>query len=170
MRGARSVRSRTASAGRDCRLQLAERLRQRLDGLEGRQREQRQHRDQDAVEPSLGVSLDGDREHADNGRARHEEAQCVAEAVGEGGPAGDADELRVGSTHRADAVPLESEGRKFRASGQRLDELGRQCAASPCVALRRSPRHGRRGDGHGDPAEQEPDSENERCGRKEEGG
>ena len=81
------------------------------------------------------MSLDGDREHADHRHARYEEAQCVAEAVGERGPAGDGTSRQSARRIVRGAVPLEAEGRKLRAPGQRLDELGRERAARPCISL-----------------------------------
>ena len=116
------------------------------------------------------MCLNADREHADQGRARDEHAQAVAEAVGEGRSARDADEPRVGSAHRAHAVPLETERRELRAAGQRLDELGRESAAGARVTSGRSPRKGRSRQRDGDPGEEQPGCEHEPRGREEERG
>ena len=86
---------------REGRLQLADRLAQRLNGLEGGQSEEGQECDQHAVEAPLRMRLNADREHDDDRHPGHEQAQGVAEPVGECGSAGDADERRVGSAHRA---------------------------------------------------------------------
>ena len=115
------------------------------------------------------MSRDGQGENADDCRARHEQPQCFAEAVGEGGSARDADEPGVEPAQRADAVPLEPERRELGAPGQRLHELGRERSPRICLLRDRSPgdRHGQRG--HGDPADEQPDGQDEPRGREDDG-
>src|SRR5438093_3136815 len=66
-------------ARREGRLQLADRLAQRLNGLEGGQSEEAQESDQHAVEAPLRMRLNADREHDDDRRPGHEQAQGGAE-------------------------------------------------------------------------------------------
>ena len=107
----------------------------------------------------------GDREHADDGRARHEQSQSITCSVGKGRPPGDADEPRVRPAKRAQSVLLEAEGRELRAPGQGLDELGRERSAGFRLARDDSPGEGRSRRGHDYAGDEQPRSEDE-CGKR----
>ena len=96
------------AAGRERDRQLARGGGQRLDRLEGGQREQGEHRDEHAVQVPVGGRAHGHGEHARHGRADDGEPGAVGEPAHEGVAAREPDEGGVGGAQaclRARSAP-----------------------------------------------------------------
>src|SRR5204862_1949947 len=99
----------------------------------------------------------------------YEDRERVSDSGSEGVSAAEAYELAVGGADTLDRLAFAAEGDELWPAAQELDELGRQpctgCGAPAAGLPVERAREGR----HGDPAEEEPDGEQERR-RREEGG
>ena len=152
-----------ALPGGDRRAQVANRAGEGLDGVEGGQREQRQHRDQHPVEPPLRVRLDGHPEDAGHGGADGAELEAVADAGGERVASADAYEQAVGCAHARE--PVAFLGRRRPAPAPHCSSSTSSAASRPRATACRSAAHlASRPEttGTADARQQEPAREHER--------
>ena len=109
--------------------QVARRRRQRLDGLERGERQQREHGDEHAIEVG-----GGEREDAGHGGARDRDADAVGQPARQRVAAGDRDERPVGGADPAQRGIAGAVDDELGRAAEQLDELDRQLGAGGGVA------------------------------------
>ena len=159
-----------ALAGGERRRELTRCSRQRRDRVEGREREQRERRDEDAVERARVVRTDREREHHDGGQAGDEDECPFDDARGQRVAPREADELTVGRPHTADRLILAPVGDELGSTAQQLDELRAQRAPRRGLTPASSTAETRGGDGQRNSSEREPHCERDRRPRQDERG
>ena len=144
---------------------------ERRDRLEGGQREQRQHRDQHAVELPVGRRLDREREDAGDGDAGHDQPEGVAVPAASASRRASRTSARVGVADASQRGRFAAEGGELGRGAEELHELGRQLAArAGLAAARAAPRGSRTSAGTATPAISRPAARTSARGGQERGG
>ncbi len=135
---------------------------QRRHGVERRQREQRERRDEHPVQRGLVVCSDGECQHTDRRQPRDENGQRIGDAGDERIAATQANELAVRVADARERVLLPAEGDELRRTAQELDELGRELPARRRLSRSQVPCEASGEERNHEPREREPDGEHDR--------
>ena len=158
-----------AASRSESRAQLAGGEWQRRDGLERREREERDGSDEDPVEITRGVRRNGRGQDGDRRRAGDDHGEPIGHSGGERIAASQARELAVDCPEPLERLLLAAVDDELGRSAQELDELRREAALRVGSSVAGGAADQPRRERHDDPSEKEPYSEQQRGERKDRG-
>ena len=161
------MRSRTRRPAARVESQLSGCERQRRDGLERREREERDGSHEDAVEIARGVRRNGRGQDGDRRRTGDDHGESIGHSGGKRIAPSQACELVVGCAEPLERRILAAVDDEFWRSAQELDELRREASLRLGSSVTGGSADQPRRERHDDPSEKQPYPEQQRGERKD---